>query len=76
MEHSIEDGAILPYNGNGVIADYYMGRVNWWLPKGIDTSVPMSGFQRAQWSDHVRVEREIRFHMLTHEGALILGIEA
>ncbi len=43
MEHSIEDGAILPYNGNGVIADYYMGRVNQVATeKGIDTSVPMS----------------------------------
>ncbi len=43
MDRPIQDGAILPYNRNGVIADFYMGRVNQVASeKGIDVSVPMS----------------------------------
>jgi len=40
---SIDDGAVLPYNRNGVISDFYTGRIREVSRvKGIDTTVPWS----------------------------------
>ncbi len=40
---SIDDGAVLPYNRNGVIADFYVGRIREVSRvKGIDTTAPWS----------------------------------
>ncbi|HON43523.1 MAG TPA: excinuclease ABC subunit UvrA, partial [Bacillota bacterium] len=40
---SIDDGAVLPYNRNGVISDFYIGRIREVSRvKGIDTAVPWS----------------------------------
>ena len=40
---SIDDGAVLPYNRNGVVSDFYTGRIREVSRvKGIDTTVPWS----------------------------------
>jgi excinuclease ABC subunit A len=64
MDRPIQDGAILPYNRNGVIADFYMGRVNQVASeKGIDVSVPMS-----ELPEYALSQREHSPHYCTSPG--------
>jgi excinuclease ABC subunit A len=43
MDRSLDDGAIIPYDRNGITSDFYMGRVlEVARVRGIDTTVPLS----------------------------------
>jgi excinuclease ABC subunit A len=68
---SIDDGAVLPYNRNGVISDFYIGRIHEVSRvKGIDTRVPWSSLPEParEMLEHGCGEERFRFRYRDSRG--------